>query len=552
MILDLDDARARDPSVAGAKGAGLARARQAGLPVLPGFVVTTDAGCRALAHGAAVLPRRGSGGARSAVLGAPLADGLERGLDAALTTIDAPLVVRSSSTLEGDGRWAGALTSYLKVDRSEVAAAVRGCWASAFSVAALARTAADGRSPADTSMAVVIQPWVDLRAGGSARLDGDEIIVIGVLGSPGPLLQGWEPGAVARVRADGSLRGDRAREMLGASTISLVASTIRSASERVGYEACEWGQRQNGGVLLLQVSETPATTPSAREVPEAFALPGAAVLARVLRRAPGPLGEHLILPWAIGEPPEGASRPIAPAGVEPRRALAQAQTLAEELTRAVWRGTGLHPPDVLRRVLGTDPASALAVMQGLATPDPEAAAAVRTLVDGVRVGLVEAGEVAHVETAWYVDPSRAAEVLAGAGAVGLGRVGVDRWEPFAAMVALRTGRPAFGTGAAPNLGYGRLCFVADPGDAADFRPRDVIVTTYPVPGFGALLWDAAGIVTMGGSPAAHLFESARALGIPAVCGVHPEELAGEPLATATGRYAVAVDGDSGAVVTVDW
>jgi phosphoenolpyruvate-protein kinase (PTS system EI component) len=55
-----------------------------------------------------------------------------------------------------------------------------------------------------------------------------------------------------------------------------------------------------------------------------------------------------------------------------------------------------------------------------------------------------------------------------------------------------------------------------------------------------LLWDAAGLVTESGSPAAHLFESARALRVPAVCGVSL------PL----GDRIVAVDGHAGVVATL--
>jgi phosphoenolpyruvate-protein kinase (PTS system EI component) len=55
-----------------------------------------------------------------------------------------------------------------------------------------------------------------------------------------------------------------------------------------------------------------------------------------------------------------------------------------------------------------------------------------------------------------------------------------------------------------------------------------------------LLWDAAGIVTATGSPSAHLYESARALGIPAVSGVN----------VPAGERIVAIDGDSGLVASL--
>ena len=51
-VIDLDDEAARRPNVTGAKAAAPAPARAAGLPLLPGFTVTT-AGVRAVTDGAA-------------------------------------------------------------------------------------------------------------------------------------------------------------------------------------------------------------------------------------------------------------------------------------------------------------------------------------------------------------------------------------------------------------------------------------------------------------------------------------------------------------------
>jgi hypothetical protein len=67
-----------------------------------------------------------------------------------------------------------------------------------------------------------------------------------------------------------------------------------------------------------------------------------------------------------------------------------------------------------------------------------------------------------------------------------------------------------------------------------------------------MLWDAAGVVTTAGSPAAHLFESARALGIPAVASIRLEDMLGTDLAAADGRFALALDGDGGLVYATDW
>jgi phosphoenolpyruvate-protein kinase (PTS system EI component) len=71
--------------------------------------------------------------------------------------------------------------------------------------------------------------------------------------------------------------------------------------------------------------------------------------------------------------------------------------------------------------------------------------------------------------------------------------------------------------------------------------RGVVTALSPLPNLAGLLWDAAGLVTVSGSPAAHVFEAARALRVPAVCGVdlggHRDEV-------------VAVDGYSGVVATL--
>ena len=100
-VLDLDDARAQEPEVAGAKASALSRARVAKLPALPGFVVTTE-GVRAL------VARDKSGAAMFAVHDKwrELSENGERSL-----------VVRSSSPNE-DGAsqsMAGMFTSVLDV-----------------------------------------------------------------------------------------------------------------------------------------------------------------------------------------------------------------------------------------------------------------------------------------------------------------------------------------------------------------------------------------------------------------------------------------------------
>ena len=182
LILDLDDEQCLDPGRAGAKAAWLARGRRAGLPILPGVVVSADVSMPYLQAGADALPHRGSGGARLVVGQAELPAGLKDEIRQSATHLTSPLVVRSSSLLEGSGKWSGAFTSYLDVNQEELPKAVAGCWASAFTVSTLERFSAAGIDPAAAAMAVLIQPALQPDFGGTARLDGDEATVIGVRG----------------------------------------------------------------------------------------------------------------------------------------------------------------------------------------------------------------------------------------------------------------------------------------------------------------------------------------------------------------------------------
>jgi pyruvate,water dikinase len=69
----------------------------------------------------------------------------------------------------------------------------------------------------------------------------------------------------------------------------------------------------------------------------------------------------------------------------------------------------------------------------------------------------------------------------------------------------------------------------------------VVTAPQAQPHLSQLIWEAAGLVTDLGSPMAHVFETARSLGVPAVCGVDLGPEAGE---------IVAVDGYSGVVAVV--
>jgi phosphoenolpyruvate synthase/pyruvate phosphate dikinase len=121
----------------------------------------------------------------------------------------------------------------------------------------------------------------------------------------------------------------------------------------------------------------------------------------------------------------------------------------------------------------------------------------------------------------------------------------DELEAFDVAVVMEYGTSAAGITAAPGRRSGRSCFVPDANRPDGFRPRDVVIAPTADRDLAPLLWTAAGLVTGRGTPAAHLFEVARARGIPAVCGIDLDFFTGS-------AEAVCVDGSTGQVRTLPW
>ncbi len=202
-LLALADPAATAPAAArrvGAKAARLAVALQAGLPVLPGFLIPVNEGHLALGTGVQAVRREGMQAGRRAVLGHQIHSALAAELRAAVRALGGRVIVRSSSPLESDPRWSGAFSSVAEVGPDDVATAVRSCWASAFAVDPLERLAACGLPPEALELALLLQPELRPDASGVARLSGNEVTVEGVQGHPAALLSGWADGARARVR----------------------------------------------------------------------------------------------------------------------------------------------------------------------------------------------------------------------------------------------------------------------------------------------------------------------------------------------------------------
>jgi phosphohistidine swiveling domain-containing protein len=550
VVVSLDSAGCLDAAACGDKAARLARARASGFPVLPGFVVPTTASQEVLA----VAAGRCAGNpyaARLAVMDwdtaalAPVA--------AAARALSAPVVVRSSSPVEGSGRWAGAFASYVGVEPGDVLTAVRGVWASAIIASAPGDAHSAGLSasgppghqaiaararPGVQEMAVLIQPEVRPRVSGAARADpGGTVAVTAVRGAPAPLMSGWSRGVTARVMPDGRIDGDRALAQVGREVLTAVAGTVVALQDATGDGVVEWAEA-GGSIVLLQCgqsSQPPAAgAADGPPVMPAGSLPvtpagDLAAISRYSRAYAGPLGDRLVLPWwpaantihtagsagAAG----GSGRGPDVTAARARTAWARAQALADELTGPV--------------------------------PALEAGTAQRLLrsCEAVARYLVRGGWIARERELWLLTTDEVTRLINGSADPPAGpvldrreRQAVRRWEQplFAALMS--EGRRASGDAAAPGPGAGPVRLADTPPGPVPGAGRYVLVARYPLPRFAPLLWAASALVTSEGSAGAHLIEVARSLGVPAVVGCGEAD----PGRIEPGNLA-AVDGDLGVV-----
>ncbi len=501
-VIGLDDRAASRVELAGAKGAGLAQARAAGMPVLDGFVVAPAVSEPALVQAAEVMEHRGTGGARMAIIGAELPESVLEAIAQAASVLSEPLIVRSSSILEGGGLWSGAFTSVPEVLRNEVPKAVRSVWATCFSLEVLDRYEAEDIEPAEALMGVLVQPEILPDFGGAARSDADGTVRIdAVKGSPRDLMAGWSPGVRAEVIGQ-NVTGSEAVDLMGAVSLLEVAELARRVRQEMDCGLIEWAFTDDR-VLLLQVQRSNDSGPEgSMVVPAALSHPLAQEFARLAHRYPGPLGEELVLGWlpALGDVSEWIQRsPRAAEGAgsgapkgEAREAMLQrARMLAAELMEQAWaepaHEAAALAQSVLRRMRSDRPNESIDALGALNPVDRAKAAELLTMADAL---------IASEKPT--------------------GRRGIGRWEPLLAGVAALQGRTYQGRGAVGGVGAGRMVWVGSPRNTDHVAPRDIIVTQYPLANFAPLLFDAAGIVALGGASTAHLFEVARALTVPAV------------------------------------
>jgi len=211
FIIPLAEATALDAERIGPKAANLAALARAGLPTPGGFCLSADAydaqvaalGLKPLIRRFAaaewIEQRRLSIEIRLALYERPIAPAilapLRAAWDAQRKASERASAVRSSALIEDrkGSNFAGQFESFLGIDdEAALITAVRACWAALWTTTA--RRAMDGRGacPADTAMAVLIQPLVDALAsgGGLSETAAGEMLISATWGLGSTIAQG--------------------------------------------------------------------------------------------------------------------------------------------------------------------------------------------------------------------------------------------------------------------------------------------------------------------------------------------------------------------------
>src|SRR5215216_5278409 len=184
-----DEIRKDDIALAGGKGANLGELSRAGLPVPPGFVLTTaaydafveskDIGDAIVGHASVARAEDPAAfeevaeGIRALFSGGKVPEAMADEIRAAYEELsedgETAVAVRSSATAEdlAGASFAGQQETYLNVRGAEALLdGVKNCWASLWTARAMAYRARQGIGPATVSLAVVVQRMVESEAAG--------------------------------------------------------------------------------------------------------------------------------------------------------------------------------------------------------------------------------------------------------------------------------------------------------------------------------------------------------------------------------------------------
>ncbi len=280
-----------DPACVGPKAANLAALARAGLPTPGGFCITADAYRRQIEHlGLAdIVPeyakadppaqRRLAVEIRLRLYQEALAPELYDEVMAAWGAGPKPAAVRSSALIEdrADSNFAGQFESFLGIaGEAEFLTALRACWAALWTTTARRSMAQQGQHPAETAMAVLVQPLVAARASGGAlseTADG-QMLISATWGLGSTIAQGEVVPDRVVLSRQGFVRSNEAGRKHHRETCSHVVGGAGTSSQAVPAALV--------GTPCLKAGE--ATT-----------------LGRLLRRAESVLGMPVEIEWALDD-----------------------------------------------------------------------------------------------------------------------------------------------------------------------------------------------------------------------------------------------------------
>jgi pyruvate,water dikinase len=291
-ILPLSALAATAPDRVGPKAANLAALMRAGLPTPGGFCITADAYHRQIQHleladairtypdADAPAQRRLAVEIRLKLYQSDLAPDVLAAVLDAWWAEQKPAAVRSSSLIEdrAEANFAGQFESFLGVGGDEeFLTALRACWAALWTTNARRSMAQHGLDPADTAMAVLVQPLVAARVSGgglSETADGQML-----------LSATWGLGTAI---AQGEVVPDR----IVLSRHGFVRSN--EAGRKDHREACMHGAGNSAGT-------SPQAVPDALIRAPCLEAGQATALGRLMRRCEDVLGMPVEIEWALDD-----------------------------------------------------------------------------------------------------------------------------------------------------------------------------------------------------------------------------------------------------------
>jgi pyruvate,water dikinase len=301
FIVPLDAPAARDAERVGPKAANLAALAAAELPTPGGFCLAADAYRAQIAvlglDGAVETyasaepreQRRLAVDIRLALYQQPIAlPTLEPLLEAwrgQRAASGRPGVVRSSALVEdrSGASCAGQFESFLGIaDEDALLTAVRACWAALWTSQARGYMDRHALSPADTAMAILIQPLIDARASGGGLSENGEGHMV--------LSAAWGLGSSI---AQGEIVPDRI-VLSGAGFLRTNEPGRKDRRDACGHGVNGGASEPNGGVL-------PQAVPRALVDQPCLDAGQAVALGRLLRRTEAVLGGPVEIEWALDD-----------------------------------------------------------------------------------------------------------------------------------------------------------------------------------------------------------------------------------------------------------